>query len=94
MCLAFGRAVTTKKQKRAAALKTAKICLSNKLKLSIKRQKKNKYHFTRISGQASALIVYDLNFMSIESRLRMRLGQFDTIGNIAGVFAIGDPGKG
>ena len=54
MCLAFGRAVTTKKQKRAAALKTAKICLSNKLKLSIKRQKKNKYHFTPISGQASA----------------------------------------
>jgi hypothetical protein len=39
-------------------------------------------------------IVHDLNFMSIESRLRMRLGQFDTIGNIAGVFAIGDPGKG
>jgi hypothetical protein len=55
VCLAFGRAVTTKKQKRAAALKTAKICLSNKLKLSIKRQKKNKYHFTPISGQASAL---------------------------------------
>jgi len=37
------------------SLKTAEICLSNKLKLNPKRQNKNKDHFTPISGQASAL---------------------------------------
>ena len=36
-------------------LKTAKPCLSNKLKLNPKRQKKNKNHFRSISGQTSAL---------------------------------------
>jgi len=45
-------------------------------------------------NQQAVEIVRDLNFVSIESRLRMRLGRFDKIGNIAGVFAIGDPGKG
>lgn len=35
-----------------------------------------------------------LDFAPMESRLRMRLGSSETIGNAAGIFAIGDPGKG